>query len=228
MIKTYLLHHRDFVNRFKYITTRLDEENIEYDVIDGYHPRTINYDELMVGYEKFIPIIVEFGPPGLTNYHSYRNFSKRISPGSVSLNLKHIHAWKDQIENDYDFSLILEDDAEIPVGFGDTLNRIVSEFTEAQSDGIDMIMIGDGYDWHTPVINPTKCTHHHPCLKTRCTHAYLLNKKFAKIMLDNFTSMNLPIDFKMNEIIQLKSIKVSWYEPGIKQKPFINENTLIR
>ena len=225
MIKTYLLHHKDFVKRFEYISKRLNEENIEYDIIDGYHPNSINYNDLLSGYEKFTPAYIQFGPPGLTAYHSYINFSKKISPSSVSLIMKHIHAWKDCIANNYDFSLILEDDAEIPIGFGETLKRILSEFKQGQLNGIDMVMIGDGYGWHFPVINKNKCIHYHPCLKTRCTHAYLINKKFAKVMLDNFAPLNLPIDFKMNEIIQIKSLKIFWFEPGIKQKFFDTENT---
>jgi hypothetical protein len=39
-------------------------------------------------------------------------------------------------------------------------------------------------------------------------------------MLNRFQNFNLPIDFKMNEVIQLETINVWWYEPGIKQKLF--------
>ena len=56
--------------------------------------------------------------------------------------------------------------------------------------------------------------------KTRCTHAYIISKPCADIMLSAFKNYNLPIDFKMNEIIQLTGLKVFWYEPGLKQKIF--------
>ena len=33
---------------------------------------------------------------------------------------------------------------------------------------------------------------------------------------NGFKNFNLPIDFKMNEVIQLENINVGWVEPGFK------------
>ena len=227
MIKTYLLNHIDFKQRLEYISNRLNEEQIDYELVNMYHPNDFDYDDMIKGYEEFKNILIEITPlgPGSSPGNSYMNFSKKISPSSVSLILKHLYCWNQQLNNDYNTILILEDDADIPKGFKESLCRIYDEFIE---DNMDIVMIGDGYNWHPPNIYIDRVTHYHRTLKTRCTHAYLISKSCAKKMLDNFNPFNLPIDFKMNEIIQLESLRVSWYEPGIKQKKFDNENTIDR
>ena len=55
--------------------------------------------------------------------------------------------------------------------------------------------------------------------KTRCTHAYINNIMATKKILKNIYPINLPIDFKLNEIIQIENIKVAWSEPGLNQNP---------
>lgn len=213
--KTYLLHHRDekFKKRYDYISERLKEENIDYEVIDSHHPDNINYNELMIGYETHPQIIIE----QLFNM-SYMNFSKKISVGSLSLVLKHMDCWKKLLENNFDYILVLEDDAEIPNNFSETINNIMSE---VDSNNCELVMIGTTDGFVSPNINRNNLLHFNKFQKTRCTHAYIISKSCAKKMLDGFLNFNLPIDFKMNEVIQLTDIKVWWYEPGIKQKLFI-------
>jgi hypothetical protein len=61
---------------------------------------------------------------------------------------------------------------------------------------------------------------HHPLQKTRCTHCYIISSEAAQKMIEGFGNINLPIDFKMNEVIQINRMKIGWVEPGLKQITF--------
>jgi GR25 family glycosyltransferase involved in LPS biosynthesis len=213
MIKTFLLHHKDFKERFDLITSNLNKQSIEYRLVDNFHPDDIDYDSLMNGYDVFENITIE-----QINNHSYVNFSKKISIGSLSLILKHLESWKIQVENDYDKILIIEDDCEIVENFSEFINDILKELDNIHNNNLDLIMIGTSHEFISPNFNNTlQKVFYHPLQKTRCTHCYVITKECAKKMIDGFQRFNLPIDFKMNEVIQLNSLKVGWVEPGLKQ-----------
>ena len=210
--KIFLLHHRDysFQKRFDYISKRLTEENLNFEIIDLYRPEDIDYENLVSNHLQYTSVYVE-----QIRGHSYNNFSKKISPQSLSLVLKHIHCWKDQLENNHPYCLILEDDCEIPNYFEKTLNSIMFEVIKEKCD---LVMIGSAFDFISPnSLEENKNIYYHPNQKTRCTHAYIISNHCASKMVNGFSNINLPIDFKMNEVIQLESIKVYWYEPGLKQ-----------
>jgi GR25 family glycosyltransferase involved in LPS biosynthesis len=81
-------------------------------------------------------------------------------------------------------------------------------------------MLGTAFDLISPSIDGTSNIYFHINQKTRCTHAYIISNDCAKKMIKGFDNINLPIDFKMNEVIQLEDIEVFWYEPGLKQIEF--------
>jgi GR25 family glycosyltransferase involved in LPS biosynthesis len=209
--KIYLLHHRDFTERFNIISKRLKEEDTKYEIIDTFSPSEIDYDNLMINYESFTPTLIEH-----INDSSYYNFSKKISPGSLSLVLKHVQAWKNQLENNYENILVLEDDCEIPLNFNQYIESIINE--HKQDNKCELIMVGTCLGFVSPsYLSNGKHIFYHPYQKTRCTHGYIISKKCAQKMIDGFKNFNLPIDFKMNEVIQLENINVGWVEPGLRQ-----------
>lgn len=214
--KVFLLHHRNnsFSKRYDYISKRLNEENIEYQIIDSFSPDEIDYENIVRNYLEFIPMRID-----QIGNHSYNNFSKKISSASTSLVLKHMDCWKKQIENNYEYCLILEDDCEIPYSFTEKLNSIMIEVKNHKSN---LVMVGTAFDFKSPSnIETDKNIYYHQKQKTRCTHAYIISKDCANKMINGFSNINLPIDFKMNEVIQLENIEVYWYEPGLKQKDFL-------
>jgi GR25 family glycosyltransferase involved in LPS biosynthesis len=210
--KIYLLHHPDvkFKKRFEYISNRLNDEKLQFEVIDSHHPHEIDYDNLMIDYEKTQSLTIE-----QIKGYSYQNFYKKISKESLSLILKHLECWKHQIEENFEYVLVFEDDCEIPENFSQTLENIM---TEIHNKNCELVMIGTAFDFVSPNKIEGEKIHYHPFQKTRCTHCYIMNKTCAEKMIDGFKNFNLPIDFKMNEIIQYEKIQVYWYEPGLKQK----------
>ena len=210
--KIYVLNHISFGNRRDVIEKRLKEENIEYKLVQNYPPEEIDYEKELIGYEKFEDIDI------IHPYGEYRNFSKKISVGSLSLVLKHLWCYRDQIENQYENILILEDDCHIPSNFNKYLNGNMKDYLELkETSGVGMLMVGMSHHFISKNLIPGKYAHYSENQKCRCTHGYIVNINTTKIILENFHPINLPIDFKLNEIMQLKDIKVAWSEPGLNQ-----------
>ena len=70
--KIYMLHHEEFSKRFDYFSKRLKEENVEYKIINSYHPSEINYEQLMLNHEYFPQVYIE-----QIKHYSYHNFFKK-------------------------------------------------------------------------------------------------------------------------------------------------------
>jgi GR25 family glycosyltransferase involved in LPS biosynthesis len=212
--KIYVLNHSDFINRRRFIENRLYSQNIDFELVQTYHPNEIDYDKEMAGWEKFEDIDI------LCTTSKYRNFSQKLNVGSLSLNLKHIWCYKNQIENNYENVLILEDDADIPDNFKQYIEDNMEEFLKLKEEiGVGMMMLGNCFDFLTANKHERfNHTFYNVNQKTRCTHAYVINLDTTKKILSRFKNHNLPIDFKLAEIIQIEDIKVSWSEPSIWQK----------
>lgn len=208
-MKVYLLNHPEFESRRNFITDRLHTEGINFEVVDKYCPDEIDYEGLTKNFHIYYQMIIE-----QVGRYSYYNYPKKISPGSLSLVLKHIHCWRDQIENQFDEILVLEDDCEIPKDFNILIEKVMEE---KYKNKYDIVMLGGYTDFVSPNIIEGNLIHYHPNQKTRCTHAYVINKESARIMIDGFSNINNPIDIKMNEVIQLNKLKIAWLEPGLRQ-----------
>jgi len=209
--KIYVLNHSDFVSRRERIVSKLNKQNIDYQLVQNFHPNEIEYEKELEGWENFEDIDI------VHPYGVYRNFSKKISIGSLSLVLKHLWCYKDQISNGYENVLILEDDVQIPKNFKDYLENNMKEYIQLiDSEGVGVLMMGKSHHFISKNSNG-KCVRYDKNQKCRCTHAYVLNINTTKIILDRFDIINLPIDFKLNEIMVIEDIKVAWAEPGLIQ-----------
>ena len=210
--KIYVLNHFDFRERRERIENKLKSENIEYQLVQNYHSSEIDYEKELEGWKKFEDVDI------VHPYGVYRNFSKKISVESLSLVLKHIWCYRDQISNNYQNVLILEDDAQIPNNFKNYLNENMKEYLYLlENDDIGMLMVGMSHHFISKKQNG-KCVQYAENQKCRCTHAYIINIETTKKVLNRFSIINLPIDFKLNEIIAIENIKVAWSEPGIIQR----------
>jgi GR25 family glycosyltransferase involved in LPS biosynthesis len=210
--RIYLLSHPDFKDRRNFITKRLKEENLEFSLVEKYSPNEIDYEGLTKNWFEYHQIIIE-----QVGKYSYRNIPMKIKPHSLSLILKHIHCWSEQVMDKLNYVLILEDDCEIPIGFGELISDVLKECIIGN---YDLVMMGGFSDFTSPNIKEGRRIHFDTRQKTRCTHAYIIREEIAKIMLDGFGNINNPIDIKMNEVIQINKLRVAWLEPGLKQNQF--------
>ncbi len=154
-------------------------------------------------------------------FQSYRNFSKKISFEEMSLYLKHRYVITDQLKNNYENILILEDDVIIPKNFKNLLeDKIYKEYQENFKNNIYLTILSNNANKDDKYVIPNKILYYNPLNKTRGTGAMIFNIKGSKIIDKYIDGINLPIDFKLNEIIQAEDLKISWLEPGLKLNTF--------
>lgn len=208
--KIYVLHHKPFRERGELIKRRLTEEGIEWQWVNHFAPEDIvdSYEDYVKNCDKFVPIDIK------NQSSSYQNFSRKVSIGSLSLILKHIWCWADQIRNGYETILIIEDDCEIPKDF---LTFVRNNVRDHHLLNAEITMLGTAFQMTARTIVPGMSAHLCENQKTRCTHAYLIDIHASEIMLQNFKPINNPIDFKMNEIMEINQMAVAWSEPALKQ-----------
>lgn len=212
--KIYVLHHTPMIERKTTLNQRLTEEYIECEWVESFKPDEIekDYEIYLKNWESYKNIDI------IHPYGIYKNFSKKISIGSLSLILKHLWCFDEQIKNNYENILILEDDAVIPTNFIEYLNNNMNDFLILnKNEQVEMLMIGTSHNYRAKNIEKNKYAHYNENQKTRCTHAYVINISATKKIKENFKPINLSIDFKLNEIIQVENIKVAWSEPGLEQ-----------
>mgnify|MGYP003671499382 FL=1 len=215
--KIFVTHHKPLKERKEYLTQALKSNDIEVEWVEAFSDEEIkdNYEEYISRREEcFKGTIITQQFPGKKS-HDYENFSKEISLSELSLYLKHRYCFEQQLKHSYDTILILEDDIMVPNDFKTYINNHMDEFIE--SDG-DMLVMGKSHWFDVlPHWRTGEWIHTSPNFKTRCTHAIVYSKKCINKILDNIDIINLPIDFKLNEIIQKENLKVYWSQPGIMQ-----------
>jgi len=216
--KIYVCHHKPLIERKEILYKYFKEKNIDVEWVEKYLPEEISdkYDEL-VGYFNIDPEakFICYG-----QYSYFPNVGKKINLGELSLYLKHLYCFEDQIKNNYENILILEDDLLIPTeyDFIKYLNNCIDEFKKIKAD---MMFLGSCCEIHVDWAN-RKNNKYVYLIKnqlTRCTHAYVTSIEATKKILTKVYPKNMPIDFKLNEIIIVENLKVAWTEPSFSQNP---------
>jgi GR25 family glycosyltransferase involved in LPS biosynthesis len=213
--KIFVCHHKPLLDR----KDRLDIifKNLDLDVewVEKFLPEDIDYNK-----EIGNPIIEKNCDYAIqqNKYIYYENVGKKVTISELSLYLKHKYCYLEQLKNNYENILILEDDVNINFDFIDYINNNMKEFLEKNPD---ILVLGTAFNFR-PVIFNGKYIHINDNQLTRCTHAQVINRKCIEKILDHLYPVNLPIDFKLNEIIILEKLKVAWSEPGLTQFPFGN------
>lgn len=139
---------------------------------------------------------------------------------------KHIDTYRNIMNNEYKYSLILEDDVILDDNFGDKLNKGLEQLP----DDYDMLFIGNGCNLHIPLIkrSPYKFIYK-KCREstnwggdggTRCTDSYLVSKKGAKKLMSYISKLkegaiNMPSDWWLNQVIRDLKLEIYWMEPTI-------------
>lgn len=207
-VKIYVVHHNKLIDRKLLISERLKDESIVVDWVELFTPEEIksNY-EIYVKDNTFHDIIINHP------YGRYKNFSKKITLSELSLFLKHKFCFEQQIKNNEEFMLILEDDCVIPKNFNQVLINNLNEFIKKNGD---ILILGECENFK-PLGKNGEYIHYDSKNKTRCTHAILYNIESTKKIIKYMNTVNLPIDFKLNEIMELEKFNVFWTIDGLHQ-----------
>lgn len=188
-MKKYIIHYPVLVERKRYIDSLIaagDLQDVEY--ISTWNRESLNPET----YPKYIPDENKWIKK-CKNYYNETPQFRKLKLGDIACTLNHVEAWKKIAE--HGDALILEDDAIFCKNFEQNFNQTIS-----YSVNFDVLFIGGGF-YHEHVAK-TKSRYNnfycksHPSTNTICS--YVLTKKSAELLLNNFSEHTLPTDFELN------------------------------
>ena len=199
---TYVIHYTPLKERKQFLLNELNKHSLIYHFIEDYDRENLSDEDLKI-------------------------FDTNKVKLSMCSNIsKHIDTYRNIMNNEYKYSLILEDDVVLDDNFGDKLNKGLKNLP----DDYDMLFIGNGCNLHIPLIKrrPDKFIYK-KCREptnwggnggTRCTDSYLVSKKGAKKLMSYISKLkeraiNMPSDWWLNKVIRDLKLEIYWMEPTI-------------
>ncbi len=156
-----------------------------------------------------------------------------IRDGWISCSYKHYLALQKIVEQDKEFGVIMEDNIG---GFYENIPNRLEKYLNTMDYDWDVIfdsVWGDYKQMNEEEISQNKLTYRksNEITKnkdgkiishgsTRAAQFYLINKKAAKKLYDNFLPFNHSADMWMNEVIRKTNLKVYWSEPSLVTSKF--------
>ena len=199
----WILHYTPLTERKSSMIEQLEKTNLNYTFIENYDREVLKESDI----EKF----------------------SILRPNQCSLILKNIEAMKRIQKSKSNYNLILEDDVILCEDFCIRLEKALTELPPH----FDMLFIGDGYGVHIPskYIKPNKNIYEKSREPTewggnggtRCTDSVLISKICCKRIVMVFEqskqkSINLAIDWWINEVIRKLKLEIFWMEPTITKQ----------
>jgi GR25 family glycosyltransferase involved in LPS biosynthesis len=199
---TYVIHYTPLKERKQFMLNEIDKHSLNYYFIEKYDREKLSDQDLKM-------------------FNTYK-----LKLSEVSLTRKHIDAYRKIVNNNYKYSLILEDDVILDDNFGYKLEKGLTHLP----DDYDMLFIGNGANLHIEpsIIKPNQLIYK-KCREptnwggnggTRCTDSYLISKKCAKKLINYISklkegSIQMPSDWWLNQVIRDLQLEIYWMEPTI-------------
>ena len=170
--------------------------------------------------------IEQYDKEKLQNEDIVKFQSKKLRLAAISLFRKQIYAMDLIQKSNFDYNLILEDDAILDNNFVEKLTLAFNELP----DNYDMLFLGNGCNLHIPKkkIKPGKLVYK-KCRNptrwggnggSRCSDSIIISKKCAKKICNYYentkeNSIDLSIDWWYNKVIRDLKLNIYWIEPTI-------------
>lgn len=128
-------------------------------------------------------------------------FGANLLPGQIGCALSHVHIWR-KIADSFPYGIVLEDDAVIvdPINFWGQINKILNELPE-QWDFVYLyvhkVYTSSQKDKRNGIENKTHIIKGFP---TYGLAGYLISQNGAKVLLEQNTSLHVPIDINLMNI----------------------------
>jgi glycosyl transferase, family 25 len=198
---TYVIHYTPLKERKQFLLNEFNKHSLIYHFIEDYDRENLSNEDLRI-------------------------FNTKFPKSQCGITLSHIHSYRKIVNNNYKYSLILEDDVILDDNFGYKLEK---GLTHLPND-YDMLFIGNGANLHIePSIIKPKQLIYKKCREptnwggdggTRCTDSYLISKKCAKKLINYISklkegSIQMPIDWWLNQVIRDLQLEIYWMEPTI-------------
>ena len=200
---TYVIHYTPLKERKHFQLYQLDKLSLKNNVfIEKYDKENLEVDDL-----------IKFN-------------KKKINLGTISLFRKHIYTIELIQKSNFKYNLVLEDDAILDEDFVSKLTRGLKQLPH----DYDMLFLGDGCNLHIPSIKISQSKYIYKKCRdptnwggnggTRCMDSILISQKCATKICNYYESMkensiDLPIDWWLNEVIRDLKLEIYWMEPTI-------------
>ena len=156
-----------------------------------------------------------------------------IRRGQISCSYKHYLALKDMVENGYEYCVIMEDNMAFAGTVPAALDRYLAELNTYYPDWdalFDCYWNRNAHYIEGPV-TPDRVVYlksnmaTNQCLgSSKLAQFYLLNKRSAKLLYENYLPILQSPDWHMNELFRKFNSKVFWVEPA-NVVPWQHEST---
>ena len=218
MYKTYVMHYTPLSERREFILNQLASANIKnFELVTEFDREHLTQEDLS-RYNKdhdFHKEVCEISrqPHGFAGLSPY-NYQEMSLP-SISLNLKHLYAFKNFLKQDLDFGLFLEDDCYF-TGPSAAIDVIIKK---APNDW-DVIFLGGAFDHG--IISPLKAYGNnqqgyllaaHPATNT--TSSIIYNKQSVSKIIPYMEQFCVPIDWQLNYAFHKAELNVYHIYPYI-------------
>ena len=198
----FVIHYTPLFERKAFLLEELTKHNLNYTFIE-------KFDKLKLSEQDLIKFDL-----------------KRVKLSMCSNIRKHIEAYEQIISSKYKYNLIIEDDVILDKNFNNKLSKALKQLP----NDYDMLFIGNGCNLHIPMSTqkPNKFIYK-KCNEptrwggngaTRCMDSILISQKCATKICNYYESMkensvDLPIDWWLNEVIRDLKLEIYWMEPTI-------------
>lgn len=147
-----------------------------------------------------------------------------LSLGVASCSYKHYLSLKDIADSDSEYGVIMEDNIYFIDNIPERISEYIKQLNELYPDW-DIIFDSGWATYNECDIIPgclvypknIEINNNNNHGGTRCAHMYLITKKCAKKLSENYLPFNHAPDWYMNDLFRKLNIKSFWGEPSIAQ-----------
>lgn len=146
---------------------------------------------------------------------------KHVKPGYACVSYKHYLCLKDIVENNYEYAVIIEDNiGEVSINIPNRLNQYLNELP----DGWDVLFDTQWKNYAVVeeekvssdklVYKKNNAWHKNSAGSARVAQFYMLSKKGAKTLYENYLPLGGPPDIWMDELFKRFDMNIYWSEPA--------------
>lgn len=142
-----------------------------------------------VGLQSKVQVITEFR----------RSHYEIHSRGAIGASLSHLKVWSEFLKTDAKYALIMEDDAKLPT----TFSMMIHDCAKDLPENWDVWILG----WnHTPVDTGNHRSPFKRILHFVGAHCYIINRKAAKLFVEEALPIESHVEHYMNNVAFLKNL----------------------
>lgn len=199
--KIYIIHYTKLTDRKKYLDDKLGKINVEVEWVTHLDRETVTQEQIDKFY-KFDPLYKDIHIDPVTGEPPIRHLRLQ----EICANMAHDYCITQQVENGYEFILVLEDD----ILFEDYAFESVNNLLNILPNDCDICYFGNGCNLKPTEVVPNKIFYE-TNFGVKAADSILYTLKSSKFLYKKH--MHRPIDYHINTFRE--DLKIYWVEPPI-------------